>query len=351
MQIKPSTLAALATSVSLVRAAQTPTPTTIYTFPDEPSWYENVHVGANGKLVLTTISPNASVYVMHHPWNTSADHAITKQTLPGLNGTLGLAEVREDLYAVAAGRFQDIYQFINESAEVWIVDLVDSANTKRIAKMPEAGELNGMVAIPNSPDGDVLVADSSVGQIWKVSTVGKHAGRYEVWLKSEDMAIQNSAPERWPFGINGLQRSSSGKLYFTNTNTVTIWSFDVPEGVKPNQRHVKLVADLSCFAVALDDIALSNDGNTIYATSNKDNKLIAVKRMGKRWTSEVILGGEGFAEVAGDTAAAFGKTQYDKDSLYVVTSGRAWSSKNDTLRGPAEVITLDMGGRGGSCWN
>ncbi|OAA60193.1 Six-bladed beta-propeller, TolB-like protein [Akanthomyces lecanii RCEF 1005] len=349
MQTTFSIVTLMFASITLATTSQI-SASTIYTFPTEPSWFENVYVGANGKLVLSTISPNASVYVLHQPWNTSVEHALTKQTLPGLNGTLGLAEVREDIYAVAAGQFKNISQFVDGSAEMWIVDLIDSSNSKCIARMPEAGELNGMVAIPNSPDGDVLVADSSLGQIWKVSTVGKNAGAYKVWLKSDEMAIKSSQPERWPFGINGLQHSSTGTLYFTNTNTVTIWSIDTTKQTKPGQNmQVELVADLSGLAVALDDIALSKDGKAIYATSNKDNKLIAVHRVGRRWISKVILGGDGFAEVAGDTAASFGKTRYDRDSLYVVTSGRAWSGDNDTLKGPAKIVRLDLSEGRGYC--
>jgi hypothetical protein len=341
MLSKLPTFAALATAASLVGAVK-PSYRTVYTFAEQPSWYENVIVGSNGKLVLTTLSPTASVQVLHTPWDNSDDHVISSQTLPGLNGTLGIAHLRDEIYAVAAARFENIYQFISNSSEVWTVDLTDSTNTKRATKIPEAGELNGMVAIPNSRDGDVLVADSSLGQIWKVSTLGKNAGKYEIWLKTDDMAITNSLTERWPFGINGLQRCPSGKLYFTNTNTVTVWSIDMPKGAQPEPKHVKLVADLSTLAVALDDFTLSKDGNTLYITSNKDNKLFALKNNGYKWVPEVILGGEGVAAVAGDTGAAFGQTKHDQNSLYITTSGRAWNSINDTLRGPAQVVSVDL---------
>lgn len=343
MLSKLPTLGMLTAAASLANAAQ-PSYKTVYTFPEQPSWYENVHVGAGGKLVLTTINPTASVHVLRNPWDTSAEHVISSQTLPGLNGTLGLAQVRDDVYAVAAGQFENISEFISNSSEVWLVDVNDSTNTRRVAEMPEAGELNGMVAIPNSRDGDVLIADSSIGQIWKVSTLGKNAGKYESWLKTDEMTITSSLAERWGFGINGLQRCSSGKLYFTNTNTVTIWSIDVPEGVQPEEKHLELVADLSNLTVALDDFALSRDGKAIYVTSNKDNKLFSVKNKGDRWVPELILGGEGIAAVAGDTGAAFGQTKHDQHSLYVVTSGRGWSSDNDTLKGPAQIVSVDLSG-------
>lgn len=329
-----SKLATLFTFASAALASGAPpSGQTVYTFPGEPSWFEGVSVRPNGDLVLTTLSPSASFYVLSEPWSEEPE-VVQNITLPDSDGALGLAEVRRDVYAVASGQFENISNFILGSAQVWLVD-INHEDTSLAATIPEAGELNGMVASKDSR-GDVLIADSTYGLIWKVSTT--EFNQSSVWLDAEELKITDTSSTAWPFGINGVQYSPEGGLYFTNTNTRSIYEVETrggePVGVRPVAVDIEDVA-------ALDDFIFSRDGRKIYATSNMDNKIVAVDV--ETGSYSVVLGGEEDGVVAGDTAAAWGRTRNDRDTLYVATSGRAWSSDDDVLKGPAEVVAVKLG--------
>lgn len=330
---KLATLSALA-SAALASGPQDPTGQAIYTFPGEPSWFEGVSVRHNGDLILSTLSPSASLYVLSKPWskNPEITHNIT---LPNSDGALGLAEFRPDVYAVAAGKFENISNFVPGSAEVWTVDLNGGEHAKLAATIPAAGELNGMVSDKESRHGDVLIADSTYGLIWKVSTT--NFNQSSIWLDAEELKITETSDSAWPFGINGIQYSPKGGLYFSNTNTKSIYEIETRKGKAVGVKPVAVgIEDVS----ALDDFTFSRDGKTIYATSNMDNSIVAVDV--KTGSYEVVLGGAEDGVIAGDTAAAWGETKHDRDTLYVATSGRAWSTDDDLLKKPAEVVAVDF---------
>lgn len=320
----------------------------IYQMPADigVTWLECVLVRDNGDLLLTTVSPSPSIYTLSRPWD--AEPKITSNiTLPNSNltGALGLADLRGNIYAVAAGTFHDSVTLTHHTSEVWLLDLSDPGKptTHHVASMPEAGELNDMVVLKGHGNAaDILVADSSFGRIWKVSM---ETGKYSVWLESPEMGAHID-PKAWPFGINGMRYGTDGYLYFSNTNTRIIWRIKMHADGSVSPNDVEFVHKVHG-AAALDNFAVDKD-NRLWVASNKDNKLILVEQQGHSWKSKVVLGGDTKHVVAGDTAVAFETTKKEADTLYVVTSGAfAAPVPNGSPNGftePAKVVQVDVSG-------
>lgn len=316
----------------------------IYQFPQDigTSWLEGVLVRDNGDLLLTTITPSASIYTLSRPWD--AEPKITSNiTLPNhLTGALSLADLGRNKYAVAAAKFHDLVYLKNHTSEVWLLDLNNPEKPKyhHVASMPEAGELNDMVVLNNDSSGDIniLVADATYGRIWKVSM---STGEYSVWLSTPEMKpVPGTLPG--PFGINGLRYGTDGYLYFTNTNTHTISRIRPRADGSANREDVEYVLEIPG-VLGLDSFAIDKH-NRLWVASNFDNKLILVERRGHSWKSQVVLGGSTKHIVAGDTAVAFGRGKEEDSMLYVVTSGALVQVPPNDFKEPAKVVRVDVSG-------
>ncbi|KAK1760110.1 putative six-bladed beta-propeller-like protein [Echria macrotheca] len=117
-------------------------------------------------------------------------------------------------------------------------------------------------------------------------------------------------------GINGL-KVFRDKLYWTNSGATTIYAMDITPDGFPLSGRVETVVKLD--AAFLDDFAVDEKREILWVATNSDNRLFAVDlRSGK---AVVAAGGVEQLTLAGDTAAAFGRTERDEGVLYVVTCG------------------------------
>ncbi|KAI0517341.1 hypothetical protein F5B22DRAFT_119084 [Xylaria bambusicola] len=296
------------------------------------SWFENIAVRRNGDLLVTMLMPNASIYSISEPLSGSPKASITN--IDGANGLLGITEISPDVFIVAGGQFSGIAEPVPGTMAVWEVDFrKEEPTTRLVAKMPEAGLLNGVATISRCSSA-VLIADTGMSRVWRVDTV---TGAYEIAVEVPEMLPLANATLQ--LGVNGVD-VRDGYLYFDNSNRASIFRLPIDkrgmavEGVEP-----ELLTKLT-HGKNMDDFLIDEEGR-FWAATNSDN---TVEVADGNSPSVVVLGSPSELTVAGDTALAFGRTKADKNIIYVVTGGAVANPVNGTLTEPAKVVAIDRTG-------
>ena len=88
-----------------------------------------------------------------------------------------------------------------------------------------------------------------------------------------------------------------------------------------------------------DDFAIAADGSLVIAT-HPAHSLVRLAPDGARTT--LAAAGQG---MVGATAAAFGRTEADRRSIYVTTTGGTMTLPEDRLE-PAKLVRVDLAGTG-----
>lgn len=327
-----TSLIPIASSCPTPNGASLPLPYRILQEFPEPTWIENIAVRHNGALLLTILSPNASLYQLSHPASKRPCLSLV-HTFDEVTSLLGIAETSPDVFAIVGANFSAEGNPVNGTTVTFSVDFnKHKPIVKTITSIPEASLPNGLTPLPHHPT-TVLIADSVQGLIWRVDTL---TGKYDVAMQTPEMAFPPGAST--PIGINGIH-FFQGDLYFDNGILSTMYRVKVtPTGSIAPHAAVETVAVLD--AEFLDDFSFAADG-TIYVETNKDNRVIAVRPDGEGGYGEgVVVEGEATSPLlAGDTASAFGRTKADREVLYVVTSGGAASPGEG-----GKVVAIDTTG-------
>ncbi|KAF2170855.1 hypothetical protein M409DRAFT_35870, partial [Zasmidium cellare ATCC 36951] len=312
---------------------------TIYQFPNE-TWVENLAIRADGHILATLIS-SPEVWQID-PVSKSAT-LVTR--FENATSALGIAEVQQDVFAIAVGNWSDVtFKTTPGSYSIWTVDLREIPRSAglspphirvtKITNVPQAGFLNGLCALPGRPN-SILVGDSDKGVIYQVNLAAKSS---IIWL--DDPAFKSNTTTAARLGINGI-RVHGGYLYFTNSFLrPTIGRVPIDKHGKPTG-PVERVIDESPWPTNTgdhgDDFAFNKDG-TIWVTADPSNLLAKVDVT--KGTSRVIAGGLNDPTIAGDTSAAFGRTSNDEHVLYITTNGGiAYPGKTGIDGG--KVVALD----------
>jgi len=325
------------------RAASLPLPAqTIFQLdgsvvPD--SWFENLAIRQNGDLLVTMSQPYASIYAIHEPLSGSPTASIIN--IDNANGTIGIFETSPDVFAVAAGLYSSLAVPVPGTLALWEVDLRGSEPaTRLIVNMPDAGGLNGVTGIKgNEPSTTILVADYGLALVWRVDV---KTGEYEVAAKVPEMEPLPNATI--PLGVNGLKTSrDGGYLYFSNSNLASIFRLAIDErGIARKGARAELVARFE--ADDIDDFAIDDETGDFWACTNFQDT-VAVARFGSTTPGVVVAGSPADLTVAGDTALALGgRTESDKDIVYVVTGGALARPVNGTVTEPAKVVAINRRG-------
>jgi sugar lactone lactonase YvrE len=167
------------------------------------------------------------------------------------------------------------------------------------AALPPVAGPNG---ITFGPGGELYVADSNQGMIWRID----EAGQVEAWLENPQLGAR---PWLGLFpGANGVQFWGDS-LYVAVSDRGQI--LRVPIGADGSPGPISVVAE----GVPTDDFALDADGN-LYVTTHPFNSVVRVRPDGRH---ELLAGvAEG---VVGPTDVVFGTQPADQGALYVVTDG------------------------------
>jgi len=177
-----------------------------------------------------------------------------------------------------------------------------------IYKVTQAGDVTFLAhlpanAVPNGiayRDGNLYVADTNLGQLWRVST---STGAYEVWAQDP---LLTPLPDFFP-GPNGVQLFHD-EVYVSVSDRAHVIAFPILSDGSAGAPRVHATG------VGLDDFAFDVKG-TLYGTTDPFNTVVAVYPDG---TSEVIL--DVTDGLDGPTAAAFGRGEGDQKNLYVANA-------------------------------
>ncbi|KAI2472740.1 hypothetical protein F4781DRAFT_444442 [Annulohypoxylon bovei var. microspora] len=330
-------LLALASSLSVARASpmlasraanQTSLPAkTIFQFNETGTWFENLSVRPNGDLVLTTLAPSAQLWTLKAPYSAAPQIRLVHTFEGGKPGLVGIAETRPDVFVVIGAEFVGSGDAAPGSFAIFEVAFRgDDATARKVVDFPEAKLANGVAAVPSCGSDVVLIGDSYGGSLWRLDT---RTARYERVLAAPEMAAP--AGSALPFGINGL-KVHAGHVYWGNSATATIYRARIDrKGYPAANATVETVAVLDSDFV--DDFAFDAQG-LLWAATNGDNKLDVVRPDG---SFETMVGGATLDTVGGDSAVAFGRTDADRDTVYVSTSGVLPNNRTE----PAKIVAVN----------
>jgi hypothetical protein len=309
---------------------------TLYEFP-VGTWVENLHVRANGDILVSVLLPKAALYYVSDPAGPSptVTHLANFTTIDSL---LGVAEVSPDRVITFGGNFSSVAEPINGTSQVFEVNLnqydpVAKPEVKLLTAIPEAVFLNGVQVLPNEPT-SLLIADSTLGLVWKLDSL---TARYSVAIQVSEMAVKEPNPFGLPVGINGL-RVHDGNVYWTNSFTATIYRLAInSSGYAEPGAKVEAVGHV--FNDFLDDMTTGpGDSDTIWAVTNTNNTVVAI---GADGNAVVIEGSETELTMAGAAACQFGRTKKDADTLYITTCGGLAMPVNGTEVKGGSIVAID----------
>jgi hypothetical protein len=352
----PKKLTILLASVSLGFSAASPLHTgpnlplparTVAQLSTTPTWLENIVVRPNGDLLVTQLAPSPILYTIKNPSSENATlEPIYQFRATNVTDLLGIAETTPDTYAIIAGNATANSTGYVGTFSVWQATFA-SPNTSiptvhKLANIPQAKLLNGAVALPSDPS-ILIIADSQFGLLFRFDTQARTSEIIADRPELKPYPQQRNATVG--FGVNGV-RIRDGWLYFSNSDLVSIYRVPITStGYIPHspRAKVQLYANLTVVADFVDDFTFGADG-TLWAVSNFGNNVIAVSSGGKK--IEIVAGEEGRLTLAGDTAAAFGRTDRDRDVLYVCTAGGLGNPVNGSVVEPGKVVGVDTKGYG-----
>jgi hypothetical protein len=201
-----------------------------------------------------------------------------------------------------------------------VFSISPTGETSVLVSMPDAQFLNGMTLLDRHR---VLIADSYRGAIWQLNVLEKTV---QIWLEHPDLA--RSSPDKEFPAVNGLKIFDS-VLYASNTEKMQLLKIPIANG-EPGEPEI-FVSPIN-----IDDFAFDREGN-LYGTTHIYNSTVKVAPDGRVTT--IAGAAEG---MTGNTALAFGRSEADRTSVYVVNNG-GMSFPPPTGLEPAKVVRLDAG--------
>lgn len=325
---------------------------TIFQFDQLGYWIENIAVCQNGDLLVTILDPAPLLYRISAP-SSPEPVAELVYDFSEVSGLLGITETKPNTFVLAGGNFSSTGVGTPGTSSVWEVafgprhgssdnhnDSAPAPAVRKITDIAPAVFLNGVETVPGR-ENLVLISDSTLGLVYRVDT---QTGDHEVAIQVPEMAPLANASLL--IGINGI-KVQEGYLYFDNSFATTIYRIQITDdGFAAPGAPVETVATLDGEPFVDDFVfgpGTNDDGSQIiWATTNLGNTV--------RWVNVtdgnnvVVAGSPTELTVAGDTAAAFGRTDQDRDVLYVVTGGAAASPVNGTITEPGKIVAIDTAG-------
>lgn len=287
----------------------------VHQFPNG-TWLENLAVRSNGAVLLSDLSA-PQVLSVDPNGDPNALHTVAIFPRPA-TGVLGITELSHDIFYVATSAYNlSTSTPAPGSTQLWKLDLSayngcdeHSAHKKLIATVPQATVFNGLAALPghhgDNGEGVLLAADSTLGVVWRVD-----AKSHAVDVAINNTATRAPAGAELALGVNGLN-VFDGFLYLTNTGANAIMRIPIDKrGGATGPAQVLNTVGSS----GPDDFALATDGRGAYVADALTNDVSFVP----------IMAGAGgvrkLANVQGPTSARLGKTNRDRDTLYVSSNG------------------------------
>ncbi|KAL1740334.1 hypothetical protein HDZ31DRAFT_47702, partial [Schizophyllum fasciatum] len=278
---------------------------------------ENLAVRHTGH-VLASVDSAPELYQID-PFTAEPKAALVHE-FEGYGGLLGIVELDEDQFYVAAGNFSVFtLESVPGSWSIFHVDLssfsafangsIESpAFVEKVTDIPESELLNGL-GVFSVEDELVYVADSGSGVIYLVDV---RTGDY--WPAIQDpLSVKGDPMPSYP-AANGVHyHAASQSVYFTNVAQEVFARVPVAaNGSQAGPAEVVVQGEL------YDDFLVDEAGNAIAAVFGSNDVMRIDTASGN---TTVIAGGQNCTELQAATAVAKGRTEKDANSLYVSRNG------------------------------
>lgn len=330
-------------SILISSAVSTPTPEhhqvslplpsrVVYEFPNQ-TWIENLAVRSNGQLLLDVLT-SPDLYLLDP--NVENSEPALLYTFPGTLALFGIAELQHDIFYVISGNYSETVGTGPGTYVLWKVDLNHGPTpaVSILTGIPEASLLNGVVAINGTDAGDILlVSDSNIGVVWKVDV---NTAKYEIIYDYPEM--KHPANSSLPIGINGI-KVRDNYVYWTNSELALLCRIEIDCTTLAAIGGVQVLA--TNIPGLPDDFTFDARGN-VWVTLDEGSELGFIKA-GQN-TTTVVLGSPDQLTIPGPTSAQFGRTQADKDIVYVATNGGLAAPINGTITEGGKVVAVDTKG-------
>lgn len=292
---------------------EVPVPARVVKTYDEGLWFEGIAAGAGGTLYLSGnrgLDFSRGDYYRRAQGEVLArtpggDERVLFKTPPGT--TAGVIAVAADgsLFMTSHG----------DVPAIWHIALDGRAD--KVVDLPAGAWPNGLDI---GPDGKLYSPDSALGLVWRIDPATRRAERaIEASPQLQARPLISLAP-----GANGLHfRGRDMYVTVSDRTTVLRFTLDAAGRFGPST----LVAT----GIPGDDFAIGHDGS-LFITTHPYDTVVRVAPDGAR----SIVGGAA-QHIVGATDAVFGTGPADREVLYVVTDGGAFTGGPKT-RG--ELVAL-----------
>ncbi|KAH7116818.1 hypothetical protein B0J11DRAFT_592832 [Dendryphion nanum] len=282
-------LASATAVVSAVPLDKRQSTTQVYKFSGSPSSAEGIAARSNGQLLVSFFDKGELWTVDPATKKASKVASFTDATCTG-----AITEIAPDVFAVVAGQFSFGGGNKPGSWAIWKVDFTKATPVASVLKkIPESTFFNGLTTLNNDT---ILIGDAGKGAIWRLNV---NTGAYSIAIQDTTMA----PPSGQPMGLDGL-RYVNGTIYFTNVFKNTFHKV----AVDATGKATGSIATIWSGTMA-DDLWVTPDG-TSYVATGSANKIQKVTSDNKIST---------IASISGSTAVTFGRTEADKNTLYITT--------------------------------
>ncbi|KAJ5827664.1 hypothetical protein N7447_004427 [Penicillium robsamsonii] len=303
----------LLTFIHTLCLAHSPTLREIHRFPNG-TWVENIAVRPNGNIIVTILS-TAELWEIDPSIPSGPGSARLVHHFDGAEDADGITELSSDIYAVIA------------SNSVWTINLRNHEPSKPIliAKLP-AGYLNGIVALDEG--NAVAITDSQLGLVWRLDL---RTGSYSVIHQDESMAANDDMGLL--LGVNGL-KIVNDYMYYSNSPKRIFCRVRIDTHTGRALGPYEVIGN----DTRADDFAIGPH-EVGYLAGIVDDVVIRVFPNGYH---EVIAGSKGSTDLMTATSAAFGRTQKDRNVLYITTGGETKLPVHSTSTRGGKVMALSV---------
>lgn len=289
-----------------------------------PSWLENLAIRSSGEILTTRMDTPALYQVDPH---TGTPVEIATWNGKQWAGCLGIAEGKTDrFYVILAALFEE-GTFLKTGGvnSIFEVDMstfrlaADGTTVKRnatishVTDIPEADFLNGMATLDDS---HVFVSDVYSGTVYLVDV---STGYYTLAVDDPLMkwSVAGDPPPTY-LGSNGI-KVHGGYLYWSNTAAGFLARVRIGSDGRPVGSSSVAVTNVA----KADDFQFGSDGRVFVAQNQMDTLSVALPVVigDESVAASAIAGSNVTTVLAGVTSPKFGRTERDKNRLYLSTSG------------------------------
>ena len=289
-----------------------PVPTRVVKTYDEGLWFEGITASSDGTLYL---AGNRNLNFARSDYYREAQGEVIMRSPDGIEHVLFKTPAGSTAGVLTVSATGTLYMTSHSEASV-IWKIGADGQSKKLAQLPPGSWPNG---IDLGPDNMLYSPDSALGIIWQINPDTGNAKPIiedKLLLARPFIAL---AP-----GANGLHFKGRD-MYVTVSDRTIILKYTLGSAGQFGTPTVVATG------IPGDDFAIGRDGS-LFVTTHPYNTIVRVAPDGIR----TIIGNQD-QRIIGATDAVFGNGADDRDTLYVVTDGGAFTGGPKT-RG--ELIAL-----------